>query len=270
MLKIVTWLWGGDSSRSKDKIVFTANHVNIMKRMVSRNLSLPHEFVCITDNPKGIDKDIRAVEIWDNFRDFGGCYVRLKLFSNEMKEIIGDRFVSIDLDAVIVNDITPLFDRTEDFIIWGEHYRFSPYCCSLFMMNAGSRSHVWRSFSNDDYWFVKDNRLRRLYGTDQYYVNKCLYPYEKTWDVYDGVYNFNLHIRKWRGAKINRVFPSMFHDILYSSILGKNIGDRYVKKGGKADGKLPEDARIVFFNGKVDPSEFSNNNEYPWIKEHWC
>jgi len=38
-------------------------------------------------------------------------------------------------------------------------------------------------------------------------------------------------------------------------------------KGG--DGLLPKNAKIIFFNGRHDPSDEILQKHYPWIEEHW-
>ena len=78
--------------------------------MVARHYRRAHRFVCITDDAKGIDGDIRTVPIWNDFAHLRGpngvnCYRRLRAFSAEAADLIGPRFVSLDLDCVITADV---------------------------------------------------------------------------------------------------------------------------------------------------------------------
>src|SRR5689334_1685231 len=103
MLTIVGWLW-----RDPDYAVqYKPAHANIWARMIHRNLTLPHRFVVFTDRPDAyFDPLITPIPLWSDWRDLKkdnwptNCYVRLKVFSEEMRGILGDRFVSIDLDCV--------------------------------------------------------------------------------------------------------------------------------------------------------------------------
>jgi hypothetical protein len=194
-----------------------------------------------------------------------------------MKSVIGERFVSIDLDAVIVDDITPLFFRHEDFVIWQELYRKTPYCGSLFMMTAGARQEVWKTFTPRRY---RPNRRGKWpYGTDQDHICNCLYPYEAYWDSRDGVYNFNHSIKKWdRFSKEDAAIRSKYKQgrflTRYNAVNGTKhqawkIPKEFRWPASKANGELPPNARIVFFNGKHDPSEPGIQEEYSWVKEHW-
>ena len=47
-LVVVCYLWR-DSSRDNRGYVLTPDHVRILRSMVGRNLTLPHRFVCVTD-----------------------------------------------------------------------------------------------------------------------------------------------------------------------------------------------------------------------------
>lgn len=241
MIQVVCWKWNR-GKHPKKKLIFTHEHVNRLFNMVSRNLKIDHEFVCITDDPLKINPKIRIVPLWDDYRNFDGCYLRLKAFSESMKTVIGGRFVWIDLDCVIVDDITSILNRNEDFIIWnGLSSKVTPYNGSMLMMDAGARSQVWETFpgvpsithktpkyNTNEIW-----NMSNYVGTDQAWISHCLGPNEKTWNSNDGVYSFKTHI----------------------------------KDQGIVD--LPKNSRIIFFNGKGDPSQEPLQENYPWIKHNW-
>jgi hypothetical protein len=266
MLSIVTWKWDA-GVHPKKGIKYGAHHVNVLAAMLKRHLHTDYEMVCITDDPKGIDDSVRIVPLWHGFSKYKGCFGRLRIFAPEMREIIGPRFVSMDLDVVVLDDITPLFDREEDFIIWGEHFRKAPYCGSFLMMDAGCRSKVWDRFDPGKY--PPNINGRWPYGTDQDHICRCLYPEEAMWTAADGVYNFNYVIRRWE--KISTVVNSRYKNGRYIK--------RFYELGGKKEqlmrprmegkGNPPKDARLVFFNGIHDPSSKKTQKEYPWILEHW-
>lgn len=269
-LKIVTWKWKSVDKSLKKRDEFNSVHVNTMYSMLQRHLHMPFEMVCITDDPTDIHPQIRCVPLWRDYRRVGGCFRRLRIFSDEMKHIIGARFASIDLDAVIVDDVTPIFSRTENFIIWGEHYRDTPYCGSLMMMNAGCRAGVWESFKLEKY--PSNIRGRWPKGTDQFHISRCLYPEEVMWTSEDGVYNFNHTIRRWPQFKKGVFYrDSIFKRKRYRTRfleLG-HTEDEYQFPRSNADGQLPDNARVIFFNGVHCPSDEDIQKEYPWVREHW-
>lgn len=217
---------------------FTNKQVNVLYNMVKRHYHKPFEMVCITDDAEGINPEVRIVPLWGDFAKIpsphGGanpsCYRRLKIYSPEAREIIGERFVSIDLDVVIVDDVTPVWDRPHDFMIWGETLRRTPYNGSMQMMTAGARKEVWEKF--DPEVSPKTARKAGMDGSDQGWISYVLGPNEKRWNTTDGVYSFRLHVR-----------PN--------------------------DGRLPKGARIVFFEGQVDPWTITANRLSSWIKKHY-
>ncbi len=266
MIKIVTWKWDA-GTHPKKGIKFGAKHVNVLASMMKRHLHMDHEMVCITDDPTGINSGVRIVPLWKEFNRYGGCFGRLRVFSPKMVDIIGKRFVSIDLDVVITGDITPLIDRSEDFVIWGEHFRKAPYCGSFLMMTAGARQNVYDSFIPEEY--PSNIKGKWPYGTDQDHICHCLYPREAMWTSKDGVYNFNYTIRKWE--KIGSVLNSKYKRGKYLNNFLKFGGttDQFRRPRMEGNGALPEGARMVFFNGVHDPSKRATQKGYPWIEDHW-
>jgi len=112
MLSVVTWRWKAEGYRS----TYGPETVNVLKRMVRRHYPDPHQFVCVTDDPDGLDKDIRVLPLWNDFARmshpsgprYPSCYRRLRAFDPEIGKVFGPRFVSLDLDCVIVNNLQPL------------------------------------------------------------------------------------------------------------------------------------------------------------------
>lgn len=190
---VVVFKWHTPGYRSK----FTAEHVHTMRDMVRRHYPKPHRFICITDDPAGIDPSIEVFPLWDDYKDLPNptwgkagpsCYRRLKTFALEFKRIAGKRFVCIDLDMVIVGDLQPLWDRDEDFVMWEDPAGVWPYNGSMFMMNAGCRSQVWTDF--DPVESPKAAAELGYRGSDQAWISYKLGPGEATWKKSDGVIRY--------------------------------------------------------------------------------
>lgn len=235
MIRIVSFKWRRPATgfQLPGKTPYGADHVNRHYRSIRRHLKMPFEYVCVTDEWRGLDKHIRVIKLWDKCLALGGCFNRLYVFSPDMADLIGPRFACIDLDAVIVGDITPLFDRPDDFII--NSYQPLPankdtapdqlYNGGMFMMNAGARRQVWDSFNpQTSPEIIRKNKT--VIGSDQAWIRLCLGAGENRWGQTDGIFEArNLH--------------------------------------PQAD--LPADARIVFFAGNRDPSD----GRHKWISKHW-
>lgn len=236
MLTVCCWLWRDENYRFNHLFRYGPDHVNTLAAMVRRNLNMDYEFACITDDPAGLDPGIRVIPLWDDLREMGGCYTRMKAFAPEMADIIGPRFVWMDVDCIVTGDLTPLFDRPEDFVIWGHDVGATPYCGSMVMMTAGSRREVWDEF--DPVTSKAAGKALRYVGTDQAWIAARL-PGEATWTTADGVLSrYNVGIR----GKMEK--PAM-------------------------NPHLPPDARVVFLHGPYDPSQPKLQARHPWIAEHY-
>lgn len=203
------------------------HHVNVLHRMVARHLHAPHEFVCVTDDPEGLHPNIRTVPMWDH--EGGGLYAKLHLFRHEMRDLIGPRFLYLDLDCVITDDITPLVDRPEPFVVnsyKGRTRRMDQYLnTSMMLMDAGAHAEVWESFGpSAEAKLERAARAGTATRTDQGWVRLVLGKTAPVWTEADGVHE------AWQTEE-----------------------------------RLPEGARIVFFSGPRDPS----TTDLPWVREHW-
>jgi hypothetical protein len=230
---VVCWKWHTPGYRS----TFGPEQVNVLRRMVKRNLSMPHRFICVTDRPDGIDPDVEVVPLWDDFasvpsphgRGNPSCYRRLKAFSAEISDVFGPRFVSIDLDTVVTGSLDSLFDRPEDFWIWGQTDERTNYNGSLWMMSAGARRQVYDRF--DPKTSPREAYLAGKFGSDQGWISHVLGKGEKVWSTADGVYSFRKHI-------------------------------------AQNGNQLPANARLVNWHGRIDPWSHKAQ-QIPWVKEHY-
>lgn len=234
MLTFVTWLW---QPKPTYRSQFSATHVNVLASMLRRHYHQPMRVLAVTDIPQGIDPSIEVVPAFNDFADlpspYGAhqpsCYRRLRAFHPSIGTVFGDRFVSLDLDTVIVGDLTPLFDRPEDFVIWKEQDPRSFYNGSLLLMTAGARPQVWTTF--DPRHSPKLAKKAGRFGSDQGWMSYCLGRGEATWSTADGVYSYRVDL---------------------------------VPKGGS----LPADARIVNCHGGQDPWGHQMQR-LGWVQEHY-
>lgn len=257
MLTIVCWKWKPESGSKhlEKRTNFSIDHVNILRASVERNTSIPHRFVLVSDDWKGAHSSIQVVNIdrhFHQFSDLGGCYRRLRAFDfTTAVALFGDRFISMDLDVVVTGNLDSILGFSEDFKIWEDRYkRRTPYCGSLWGMKSGSREAVWLSFKEYTNTCLESARTRKFIGTDQAHISNCLWPRESTWTINDGVYNFNTKIRR---------SPKGYIKQDDGTIVAVDI----------PRASLPSDAKLVFFNGKFDPSQPSLQKSYPWIRDCW-
>jgi len=239
MISVVTFKW---KPRSSYRSTFGPEHVNTMRQMVARHYKDSHQFICVTDDPSGIEDGIRIIPLWNDHSDIpnpsfrGGpsCYRRLKVFSREIGSVLGERFVCIDLDMLITGDLRPLLNRTEDFIAWKNPDARWPYNGSLFMLTAGARPDVWESF--DPATSPAKSHKADCKGSDQGWISYVLGKGEATWSKEDGVWSYQ------------------------DEILGR--------KRMTMTEPLPPGARVVSFHGNIDPWD-KEAMFTPWIRANY-
>jgi hypothetical protein len=233
-LSFVTWKWAPPKGY---RSTFGPETVNTLCRMVARHYAAPHRFLCVTDDPAGLDSAVEVVPGWNDFADLpspsGGrnpsCYRRLRMFSPDIAAVFGSRFVSLDLDVVVTGDLRPLVDRPEAFVIWGDTNPSTYYNGSLILMSAGARPQVWQTF--DPIKSPKASKAAGHHGSDQGWISHCLGPKEAKWTTADGVYSYRNHLER--------------------------TGNR-----------LPENARLVVFHGNVDPW-LPAGQRIDWVRRHY-
>ena len=234
-LSVVCWRW---APRPGYHSLFAPRTVNVLRQMVARHYPDPHRFICVTDDPVGIDPEVTIVPAWNDFAavpsphhgaNKPSCYRRLRAFAPDIAGVLGPRFVSLDLDCVIVGDLRPVWQRPEPFVIWGHTHRRTAYNGSMLLLTAGARRQVWDRFDP-----VTSPALAHAagnFGSDQAWISHCLGPAEPMWTTADGVYSYRLDIQR-------------------------------------AGGRLPVNARIVFFHGPVDPWS-PDAGRLRWVREHY-
>ena len=164
--------------------------------MLCQHLSIPWQFVCFSDrNIDGVDtypiKDLGLKSSrWGD--KYPQCFNRLWLFSEEAREVVGDRFVNMDLDCVIYDNIDPILSRTEDFIIAKGNFARNGYSGSMWMMDTGARSQVWDNLNEKEL----EKATNTYVGSDQAWIRYCLGPDEAKFDETDGVYHYHYLTKK--------------------------------------------------------------------------
>lgn len=232
MITVVTWLW---EEGFRD---YNAAHVNVLARMVCRNIAVPCRFVCVADRGDGLESHVNwfptppAAQEIGRLRNpegvrFPSCYRRLWMFSPEAAAL-GERLLLIDMDLVVLRELSHLFTFRAPFVgwrplaTWGAHRRYGG---GIYLLTPGSRAHVWEDFHGQS--SIQEARAAGFRGSDQAWLSYKLGDKEEVWPDAVGIYS---------------------------------IRDM---QNGRAP--LPADACLVQFNGPQKPW----NSPLPWVADHW-
>jgi len=236
MISILAFKWRKEGYRTQ----FTAEHVNKFFEGVARNTTVPYRPICITDDPTGIDKHIEIIPLWENpCPKYGNehrpnCFYRLKCFDPDMKDVLGEKFVWMDLDAVFTGNIDHILNDPADFKMWRVDGEYMPCNGSLVLHRTGTREDIWKMFNPGRIHPVTGLKVAGMIGSDQAWMGTQLTDAEKdnTFGQKDGVYSYRCHIKKF------------------------NLD-------------LPQDCKVVFFHGILNPWDDEVKRERPWVQFHY-
>lgn len=177
-------LWDGEPA-DRDT-TYGTEHVLALREMVGRHLP-DATFTCMSDwHIAGVNTRLIPEEV----RKLDKRYPKLWLWS---KEADLGRFLYLDLDCVLLDDLTPLVDRAEPVVLW-EDPSSRPgrvrHNTSMMLMDAGCHPEVWETYHGE-----KAPGL----GTDQAWVKHVLGPEVPTWGPEDGVVSYKRHCQDGPG-----------------------------------------------------------------------
>lgn len=150
MLTVVCYYWH-DFTRGNRGYSFEHDYVRILKAMVQRNLTLPHRFVCVTDD---IIDDVETLPLDYSKHIPGTVFLRLMQHNTEFARQLGDRILSLDIDMVITGKLDKLVSRTEDFVIWRNPNFPQPlrsyFQSSVQLFSPGARPELYDDFDPNE------------------------------------------------------------------------------------------------------------------------
>jgi hypothetical protein len=220
---------------------YSPEYVNKLKNMVERNLSLPYEFVCFTEDSSGIDKSIRCEPLPS--LPVNGWWYKPLFFDPNF--ILKGNILFLDLDLVIFKNIDNLFKYCPNkFSIIRDFNRstirnFTRMNSSVFRLQTGQHSQVYSNFIKDPLHISRKFHGDQDWIFDQIKTDFVFWPDE--W----------IQSYKWE----MRGRPLMIKDPMTGKRNFKEIGEP----------RLLNDTQIAVFHGEPNPKECLD----PWVKENW-
>ena len=229
---------------------YDASYVNKLYRMVSRHITPPYRFVCLTDDTTGIEDGIETFPIPEFNRKKAfkepkrdGGWKKLLTFSSPLYDLEGTALF-LDLDIVIVGNIDGFFEPKGDFFIIQDWLR----------PNLTGNSSVYRFEigKHEDiitYFLENEKKIRSSVRNEQEFLS----AYMKEKDS----------LQYWNDSLVK----SFKRHCMFSGIRG------WLKRP-----ILPEEAKIIVFHGHPTPDQaiagdsgkwFRKVLPSKWVAEHW-
>lgn len=212
--------------------------MNRLRAALERHLHMPHEMVLVTDDATGIDSRVRIVRLPETFAHTPRCRRRMQVFSRDFAHQLGPRILSMDLDMVLVDDITPIVNRPEPLVCWRVKHA-GVFSGSFVLMDAGTLDGLWQAFAADPEGYPRSVQPRGV-PSDQAMLNHFVRHHRiPHWTEADGFVSYY-------GAG-------------YERLEHFGVGPRRPS--------LPPGARIVVLGS--DDLDVLRGAQYPWVRDHW-
>lgn len=160
---------------------YSSEYVNKLHSMVSRNLTIPHEFVCFTEDKTGINPGIR-IEPLKVRSDIQGWWYKPMFFDKDLP--LKGSILFFDLDVIIFDNIDKLFQYCPGkFSIIRDFTRsqikdWKKMNSSVFRLETGQHSHVYENFIKDPKTISRKFHGDQDWIFDQVTKNYALWPDE--------------------------------------------------------------------------------------------
>tara|TARA_B100000927_G_scaffold146461_1_gene118213 strand:+ start:473 stop:1381 length:909 start_codon:yes stop_codon:yes gene_type:complete len=222
---------------------YSSEYVNKLYNMCKRHLTVPFEFVCFTDDLRGIDSNIKTITL----KQIGvsGWWYKPMFFDKNFP--LDGTLLYMDLDIVICGNIDHLFTYNPDkFCIIRDFNRslrsdWNRMNSSVFRLKSCSMGYVYDEFMKDH-----GMNMRRFHG-DQDWIYEMVGPRKQDWSFWpdDWILSY-----KWEMRDRN--------DLVKLQNQPRNFRD-------KKDPKLLPRTCIAVFHGEPHPHQCEDN----WVKENW-
>lgn len=183
MIFATTLFRGSGFDRSR-VMTYGPEHVGVLASMLRRHGG--HDLVCIHDGQE-MPAEVRGIEMPTAVKDLPTYAPKLYLFSQAVGDAIGERYACIDLDVILLGDVSTILPAA-DFAIW-DQARGEPYNSSLMAMEPGARRIVWDNLTPDAWGRARSTTRHRWTG-DQTWIAECLGEGEATFSEATGVLQY--------------------------------------------------------------------------------
>ena len=203
-LCVVCLLWGNWARG------LGAEYANHLQRGVARNLDIPHRFICMTDDPSGISKDVEILPL--RAPSYLGCLPKLCVYRPGNR--LTGRVIVLDLDCIVTGSLNEMCGYDGEFCVREEFGLDNTIGGDMLGFEAGwGEELLWNPLRQRTEWLEKATK-----GDERVVYQLLLRGYGFEPDF-------------WQ-----RLYPNQFVSF-----------KRHIKEKG-LDGPLP-DMRVVSFHG---------------------
>lgn len=117
---------------------YPPDYVERLRQAVARHLTVPHEFVCLTDRPGEVACTALPIPL-----DLESWWGKVALFG----DVIDERILFFDLDTVLTGNIDDFARYDGDLALIKPFYRDTGYASGVMNIAPGAHREVWDRFA---------------------------------------------------------------------------------------------------------------------------
>lgn len=241
MIHVVCLKWGNK---------YDVEYVNRLYAMVQKNLTVPFEFHCLTEDGQGIRFEILIEPLPDE--GLHTWWNKLLIFKKGFLGLSNrDKILFLDLDIIILNSLDPLVSYSDEFCISADTAAHN-YNSSVMCFFANKYPYILESF------LAQKDHIMNTYHGDQDWIEH----------IYQTALIFPKSIVKSYKIDLDSKTPYSF------GAVGRFLRSRFKGLLPKGFVEKPKNVAIVLFHGKPDPVDvmdgpYDKYKEAPWIKGAW-
>ena len=131
---------------------YSSDYVNKLYNMVQRHLTVPHRFICFTENAAGLNPNIE-IKTLPADETIKGWWWKTYLFKED-HFVAGETNLYFDLDVVIIDNIDKLLDHMPGHFVGFEDpskifNRIPKLNSSVMRWQSGHYSDIWNLYHSD-------------------------------------------------------------------------------------------------------------------------
>ena len=224
--------------------LYGPEYVNNLYAMAKRNLTQPFRFICLTDDPKRIHKDVETKPLQD--KTLKGWWTKIAFFQSPLFDIEGP-CLTFDLDMVIVDNIDCFFEHQP-----------GKFCMKWDYSNKGKKQHghsscVMRFNANEHPHIYNKLNLSKMdhitHHTQATGIKRHKYWGDQIW-ITEQVKDVALWPKEW----IPKFGRDCHKDPRNDRVLGERKGLAQLDLS-KFKFFIPEDAKVLAFSGRKQRNE---------------
>ena len=167
---------------------YDSDYVNTLYLMTKRYLTIPFDFICLTENSQNLLKQIKVISLDD--RSIKGWWNKCLLFK---PGLLSSSCLYLDLDMIIIKNI-------DEFIIKNQYLNI---LCNPISLN---KKIYYKINSSMLFWNTDNKELNKIWF--QYSKNKLFYDNHKTFGDQEVIIKSKIKYKFFPGNKI-RYFKSI-------------------------------------------------------------